>query len=418
MNYSTEPGNRVPRVAFFTDSFHETNGVALTSREFSKFAKAHFYPFFSVHAGPETRHWRRGSFETYELGLSKMRLGLEHDLAFDLLFLRHVRKLETALRSFQPDLVHVTGPGHVGMLGAIVAQRLGVPLVASWHTNVHEFGARRLQQILATAPTIVRNRAAHFAERTSLALTARFYRLAKIIFAPNPELCEMLGARCNRPVHPMHRGIDCELFNPGRRRADDRPFVVGYVGRMSAEKNVRILAAVETLLRQRGMKNYEFCIVGEGSERAWLEQNLSSAVFRGLLKGDVLADAYAQMDVLLFPSETDTFGNVVLEAAASGVPALVSAGGGPKYLVEDGVTGFVTSSAEHYADAIVRLANSKELRAEMGEAARDAVRLRSWNAVFEAMYQNYREGCAQGLLVTEDRAGRPRQKTFHIKTVS
>ena len=405
-------------MAFFTDSFHETNGVALTSREFAKFAKAHFYPFFSVHAGDETKHWRRGSFETYELGLSRMRLGLEHDLAFDLLFLRHLRKLEAALRSFQPDIVHVTGPGHVGMLGAMVAHRLGVPLVASWHTNVHEFGSRRLQKALATAPAIVRNSAAAFAERTSLALTARFYRLAKMIFAPNPELCEMLGTRCNRPVHPMHRGIDCDLFNPTRRRASDGPFVIGYVGRVSAEKNVRVLAAVETLLRQRGLKNYEVHIVGEGSERAWLEQNLSSAVFLGLLKGEVLADAYAQMDVLLFPSETDTFGNVVLEAAASGVPALVSAGGGPKYLVEDGVTGFVASSAENFADAILKLANSRTMRIEMGRAARDAGGLRSWNAVFEGVYQHYRDGRAEGLLPVNCLTRQPRQKTFHIKTVS
>lgn len=418
MNFSTEPGNRVPHVAFFTDSFHETNGVALTSREFAKFAKAHFYPFFSVHAGEKTRHWRCGSFETYELGLSRMRLGLEHDLVFDLLFLRHVRKLESALRTFQPDIIHVTGPGHVGMLGAIVAHRLGIPLVASWHTNVHEFGARRLQKALAVAPAIIRNSAAALAERTALTLTARFYRLAKMMFAPNPELRAMLSTRCNRPVHPMHRGIDCALFNPERRRANDGPFVIGYVGRISAEKNVRMLAAVELLLRQHGLKNYEFCIVGEGSERLWLQQNLSSAVFRGLLKGDVLADAYAQMDALLFPSETDTFGNVVLEAAASGVPALVSADGGPKYLVEHGVTGFVASSAEDYAEAIFKLAASKALRVEMGGAAREAARSRSWNAVFEGMYQNYRDGREAGLLVANNVTRQPRQKTFHIKTVS
>ena len=239
-----------------------------------------------------------------------------------------------------------------------------------------------------------------------------------MIFAPNPELCEMLSTRCNRPVHAMHRGIDCELFNPTLRRTNDGPFVIGYVGRISAEKNVRMLAAVETLLRQRGLKNYEFCIVGEGSERTWLEQNLSSAVFRGLLKGESLADAYAQMDALLFPSETDTFGNVVLEAAASGVPALVSAGGGPKYLVEDGVTGFVASSAESYSDAIFKLADARELRAEMGGAARDAALSRSWSAVFEGMYQNYRDGRAEGLLVADNITRQLRQKTFHIKTVS
>src|SRR5262245_37822526 len=100
---------RVPRVAFFTDSFHETNGVALTSRQFASFAKSTFRPFFSVHAGPRTEHWKRGSFETFEVEGSRCRLNLEHDLSFDLLGSRHYRPLRKALAAFSPDLVHVTG---------------------------------------------------------------------------------------------------------------------------------------------------------------------------------------------------------------------------------------------------------------------------------------------------------------------
>jgi len=133
-----------PRVAFFTDSFHEANGVALTSRQFDQFARARGYPFFSVHAGPATKCVKDGAYESFELANSRATLHLEHDLFFDLGFARHRRRVIEALREFGPDLVHVTGPGHMGLLGALCAKALRAPLVASWHTNVHEFGARRL----------------------------------------------------------------------------------------------------------------------------------------------------------------------------------------------------------------------------------------------------------------------------------
>ena len=410
---------RVPRVAFFTDSFHEANGVALTSREFAKFSKGRFFPFFSVHAGPETQHWKRGCFETFELGASRARFAIEHDLSFDLLFHRHLRNLERALRHFQPDVMHVTGPGHVGMLGAILGYRLGIPLVASWHTNVHEFGARRLAKLLSGLPSFAAERIVSFAERRSLDLTVRFYELARMIFAPNPELCEMLSTRTRRPVHAMHRGIDCDLFRPDRREHANQKFVIGHVGRISTEKNVRMLVSVEDALRRRGFDSYEFHIVGEGSERPWLERNLKRAVFLGVLKGESLADAYAQFDALLFPSETDTFGNVVLEAGASGVPVLVSASGGPKYLVDDGVSGFVATCAEQYTDGILKLARSARFSEDVGLAARAQALSRSWDRVFEDLYGHYQQGIACGILRTAPpRSRTTAAKTFPARTVS
>jgi hypothetical protein len=136
-------------VAFFTDSFHEVNGVALTSREFARHAADRGYPFFSVHTGPETRYSKNGELETFEIAHSALVLELERDLAFDLLFFRHRARLRRQLEAFRPSLVHVTGPSHVGMLGAMLAYDLKVPLVASWHTNLHEFAARRLERKLA-----------------------------------------------------------------------------------------------------------------------------------------------------------------------------------------------------------------------------------------------------------------------------
>ena len=389
---------QAPRVAFFTDSFHEVNGVALTSRQFAHHARSHFYPFLSVHPGPRTAHWTRGNFQTFELANSKVSLQLEHDLVFDLGFFRHQRAVRNALQAFQPDLVHVTGPGHVGMLGALAAYDLGVPLVASWHTNIHEFGSRRLRKLLGGFPELWTREAAQLAERKSLDLAVRFYKLARMIFAPNPELVAMLASRTGRPAFLMQRGIDTEMFSPERRAHPGGPFVIGYVGRLSAEKNVRLFVRLNEVLKSRGLRNYRFLVVGEGSERAWLQQHLENADLPGLLQGAALADVYASMDVLVFPSETDTFGNVILEALASGVPAIVSGRGGPKFLIEHGMTGFVAHDPDAFADKVAELRLDPQRRAEMSTSARQAALGRSWDAVFAGVYEHYRLGLDVGAL--------------------
>ena len=140
------------RVAFFTDSFHEVNGVALTSRVFVRFARRRALPMFSVHAGPRTSLSQNGPVTTFEFHRGLVKWNLEHDLAIDLLFPRYRWKLRAALAEFKPERVHITGPSDSGVLGAALAHELGVPLVASWHTNLHEFGARRLAHMLRFLP--------------------------------------------------------------------------------------------------------------------------------------------------------------------------------------------------------------------------------------------------------------------------
>lgn len=370
------------RVAFFTDSFHEVNGVALTSREYVNYASRRGLPLFSVHAGPATALVEAGSVQTFEFKRSAVRLNLEHDLAIDLLFLRHRGKLLKALREFKPDLIHITGPGDAGILGAILAHDLRVPLAASWHTNLHEFAGRRLPE--AFGPKMK-----SLTERVTLDLCVWFYRLAKVLFAPNQELVDLLARRTGRPVFPMGRGIDTDLFSPERRARSDRRFVVGYVGRLSPEKNVRFFADLERALIRRGWMDYRLLLIGEGSERAWLRNNLRRGELPGILRGVDLARAYASMDAFVFPSTTDTFGNVVLEALASGVPALVTNGGGPKFLVEEGRTGFVVEGIEGFATALSNLRSAPEMLSKMRIAARQAAERFSWNAVFEKVHANY-----------------------------
>jgi phosphatidylinositol alpha 1,6-mannosyltransferase len=295
------------------------------------------------------------------------------------------------LRDFQPDIVHITGPSELGMLGAWLAHDLGIPLVASWHTNVHEYLARRsgwLLRLLSRERSIAAGKSI---EETTLAVTARFYRRARVLFAPNLDLCRILESATGRRCFLMPRGVDTHLFSPEHRtRSSQEPeFLLGFVGRLSVEKNVTALATIERQLIALGISNIRFLIIGQGSEEAWLRQNLPSAELPGVLRGADLSRAYANMDLFVFPSHTDTFGNVVLEALASGVPAIVTPDGGPRYIVREGETGFIADDKD-FADAAARVLLDRGLHDHMRKAAREYALAASWDAVFENVYAAYR----------------------------
>ena len=377
----TGPMN-TPRVAFFTDCFHEVNGVALTSRQLDSFARKRELPFFSLHAGPKTKSWTEGAHTTVELRRSRPSVPLDAGMHFDPFFFRHLARVRRELKAFQPDVIHITGPGDCGLLGAYLAWRMGVPMVASWHTNLHEYGARRIEGLIG-------KKAAHVTELQMLRLLGIYYGLARVLFAPNPELLAMLEQRTRRPAFLMQRGVDTELFSPARRTSKDSRFTIGYTGRLSTEKNVRFLAEVERALLAAGHTGFRFLIVGQGAERDWLAANIKTAEFTGVLRGEALAEAYANMDCFAFPSTTDTFGNVIQEALASGLPTVVTTGGGPKFLVQDGTTGFVAADDPAFVRGIETLLTNREMQGAMSKAARQYALGVSWDAVFEKVYSAY-----------------------------
>jgi len=379
------------RVAYFPDSFYEINGVAHTSRHFEAFVRRRNLPFLCVRAGERTPCLlTEGQLTTLELPRGPLSFGLEKDLRFDVGFFRHLPFVARVLRQFRPDVVHITGPSDFGFMGVLLAHHYRLPLVAAWHTNVHEYAARRAEWFLKMLPNGTSPRVAAAIENTSFYLSARFYSIARLLFAPNPQLCQLLEDATGRPCKLMPRGIDTELFSPERRdrTPDDTDFVLGFVGRLSVEKNVALLARIREQLLMAGVGRFRFLIVGHGAEEPWLRQQLPNAEFTGVLKGEALARAYANMDLFVFPSHTDTFGNVVLEALASGVPAIVTPDGGPRYIVKEGVTGFVASDAD-FAAAIFRLMQNSELHEQMRRAARTDALGASWDSVFESVYQSY-----------------------------
>ena len=380
-----------PRVAYFPDSFHEINGVAHTSREFEAFIRRRNLPFLCIRAGNRTPHLlTEGKLTTLELSRGPLSFGLEKDLSFDLGFFRHLPVIGRALRNFRPDLIHITGPSDFGMIGALMSNHYHLPMVASWHTNVHEYAAKRSQWFLGRLPEKKAPAAARQIEDVSLYATARFYSIARILFAPNAELCALLERATRKPCKLMPRGVDTNMFSPQHRsRAEiDSDFVLGFVGRLSVEKNVALLVRIREELLQAGLTNFRFLIVGHGAEEAWLRERLPNAEFAGVLRGSDLSRAYANMDIFVFPSHTDTFGNVVLEALSSGVPAIVTPDGGPRYIVKERLTGFIAQDQD-FASAILLVLRDPQLHREMRAAARAHALTASWDSVFENVYDAY-----------------------------
>src|SRR5580692_24749 len=223
-----------PRVAYFPDSFHEVNGVAHTSRHFEAFARRRDLPFLCVRAGDRAQALvEDGNLWTLELPRGALSFALEKDLRYDPAFLRHVPIVDEVLERFRPDLVHITGPSEVGMLGAGLAGNFNLPLAASWHTNVHEYAARRSNWFLRLLPGAEAEAAGQTIEDLTLGTTAAFYSQAQLLFAPNPELCRQLEQYTDRPCRLMRRGVDANLFHPSKRNrpCDDRDQVLGFVGR-------------------------------------------------------------------------------------------------------------------------------------------------------------------------------------------
>jgi phosphatidylinositol alpha 1,6-mannosyltransferase len=374
------------RVVLFADSFEEPNGVATVSREFTAFAEQRELAFCCVRAGSKRRVSSQGSVTTIELDRGPASFSLDKDLRCDPLLSRHRNWVIDRLKDFRPDLIHITGPGDFGVLGFWVSNVLGIPLAASWHTNLHEYASKRIQRKLAFLPPGARGRIGAITEELSLDALIRFYRLPHFVLAPNREMVDELSRRTTRPAYFMAHGVDTGRFSPALRKRVNGPISIGYVGRLTPEKNLRWFRELEQRLAAAGQPGFRLVLVGDGSEREWLTRNLQFAELPGVLRGDKLAAAFADMDIFVFPSRTDTFGLVILEAMASGVPVIVTPQTGERVHVRNGVDGFLT---EDFTERVLHLMRNETLRQGMGAEARRTACSRSWCSVFEELYLIY-----------------------------
>jgi glycosyltransferase involved in cell wall biosynthesis/predicted metal-dependent phosphoesterase TrpH len=280
------------------------------------------------------------------------------------------------------DAVHVCSPGPAGIAGALVARALGLPLLGSYHTELAAYagmrsGERRVAEAMAGA-------------------VAMFYNACDLVLSPSgasDQALAAIGTPAERVLR-WDRGVDTTRFDPALRtrpRGDGRIDVL-YSGRITREKGVELLA--DSFLRARSQdERLHLVIAGGGPERERLAGRLGGhATFLGWLEGGDLARAYADADLFLFPSATDTFGQVILEAQASGLPVIAVAEGGPLSLIDDGIDGLLRpADADALAEAIVALADSPLKREALGMAALRAARRRTWERTLELLAAGYRQ---------------------------
>ena len=290
--------------------------------------------------------------------------------------------LGRVLRDFAPDVVHLASPAGLGAQAARVARRLDVPVVAVHQTDLVGFAARY------GLPGV---------ERLVWAGLRPLYAGAALTLVPSRPVAEDLRARGVPRVRLWARGVDPVAFSPAHRdpalRARLAPrgeVVVGYVGRLAAEKELHLLAGLD---RVPGVR---LVLVGDGPQRARLERALPGAVFAGFRGGAELGAWVASLDVFVHPGSSETFCQAAQEALAGGVPVVAPAAGGPLDTVTDGRTGlfFTPGSAASLRAQVGRLVAEPATRAWMAQAARASVRGRTWEALGDQLLGHYTDALA------------------------
>jgi glycosyltransferase involved in cell wall biosynthesis len=304
------------------------------------------------------------------------------------------RAVRRDLAAFAPQILHFSSPDFAARAAERWARPRGIPILASVHTRFE---------------TYPKYYGFGFLERPLEAYIRALYRKCDALVTPSASMVEVLRAqRMNADIGLWERGVDRELFNSGRRdlawrRAHglaDEDTAIGFLGRLVMEKGLEAFAATIAELKRRNVA-HRVLVIGQGPAREWFEERLPGAIFAGFQQGADLGRAVAAMDVLFNPSDTETFGNVTLEAMACGVPVVAARATGSTSLVADGVNGTLVPPGDigGFADALARYVADPALRAEHGRAGEERSRAYSWDAINQVVADTYlrlieaRRGC-------------------------
>ncbi len=293
-------------------------------------------------------------------------------------------RLKHDLDRFAPNVIHVSSPDLSGHRAVSWARRQRLPVLASVHTRFE---------------TYLRYYNLAWLEPAMEAAIRRFYRRCDALVAPSESMAQVLRERrMNYDIGIWSRGVDRELFHPGRRdmawRRDqgiaDSEVVVGFFSRLVMEKGLDVFSDAIDELRSRNIP-HRVLVIGEGPAREWFENRLPAAVFAGFLSGAELARAVASMDVLFFPSVTETFGNVTLEAMACGLPVVAAAATGSESLVDDHVSGRLIrpGAVHHFAEAVRAYVEQPALRARHGAAGEARSLQFGWDRINQTVADTY-----------------------------
>jgi glycosyltransferase involved in cell wall biosynthesis len=362
--------------------FGETDGIISTYSQLIPFFSRHNIKLDILCNGPED------AIETVDSGVQvishrpRLKLPLDKERSIDpLLCLSYGGRL---VMNRKYDLVQSSSPDPTGLAALQVARRQKLPFLALYHTAIEDYTRIRVGRKLGkTAGLMI----SHVMRRYLL----WYYNQADLLLAPSEDTRKEISAWLSPKTDVLSRGIDTTRFHPRHRDRNDNRIRVLYVGRVAPEKN---LALLDKIIAFR--KDIDLMIVGGSPFLDEYRKTMPYATFLGQLQGKALQQAYASADIFAFPSHTDTLGNVVLEAMASGLPVVVTNTMGPKELVKHGNTGFIAKSDYEFEQYLDLLINNQGIRRCMGLAARRDMATRTWDQIFQKLlgyYDRLLAGC-------------------------
>ncbi|TKC19192.1 glycosyltransferase family 4 protein [Robertmurraya kyonggiensis] len=368
------------KIAIFTDTFTpQVNGVARTFQRFVEYLDQNEiqYRLFV----PDTKDEDPFTKQIFRFASLPFFLYPECRLALPNVF--HIKK---ELEQFQPDIIHIATPFNMGLTGLYYGKKLNIPIVGSYHTHFDHYLQYYDLQFLSKWLWKYMN---------------WFHSSFQKTFVPSYETKHELIRRGFSDLEIWSRGVNCQIFHPNfsssRLREEYRitaPYILSFVGRLAPEKDINVLIKIAQQLPSEIKENVHWLIAGDGPLYHELqEQNNENMTFTGYIKGQELAELYAASDLFIFPSKTETFGNVVLEALACGTPAIGARAGGVQEIIRHDHTGHLCEpgNVEDFISRIVELLQNPSKRKQMGYEGRKYALSRSWNAIFHDLLTHYEE---------------------------
>lgn len=369
------------RIAIFSDTYApEINGVARTLKRYTDYLEKHgieyrlFVPECStpVPPVPQVQRFTSIPFLLY----SDCRVALPNPL--------HIKQ---TLGDFKPTLIHIATPFNLGLFGLHYGRKYDIPMIASYHTHFDEY----LEYYHLS-----------FLKKWIWKYMNWFHRPFEKVYVPSQSTkVKLLSKNIHHDIDLWGRGVNPQAYTPAKRSRTlfkeqfqiKEKNILLYVGRIAPEKDIQIVLETFQSLPEHIKKETHLVIVGDGPLLPALsEQYKTKVTWTGFMEGEQLAQLYASSDLFIFPSPTETFGNVVLEALSSGLPVIGANAGGVKHLVNNGINGFLCEpkNSEEFARYTSLLLEDHLLRLSFSSEARRFAETLSWDEIFEKLIDSFR----------------------------